>query len=62
MTDKLCRPYKTTITHTEIYFHLKKIRNIIISLWAIEERLQKKMNNRILNFITSLETIIPDLL
>ena len=44
MTDNLRRSHRTSITDTEIYFHLENkrliTRNIIISVWALEETLQ----------------------
>ena len=44
MIDKLRRSHRTSITDTETYFHLENkrliTRNIIISVWALEETLQ----------------------
>ena len=44
MTDNLRRSHRTSITDTETYFHLENkrliTRNIIISVWALEETLQ----------------------
>ena len=54
MTEKLRRSHRTSITDTETYFHLENIRlitrSIIISVWALEETLQKDQQ-RNFNFL-----------